>query len=38
MRFTLDGSGLETEDESHWIAPTAVLIGRVRLERDASVW
>ena len=38
MRFTLDGFGVETEDESYWIAPTAVLIGRVRLERDASVW
>jgi carbonic anhydrase/acetyltransferase-like protein (isoleucine patch superfamily) len=22
----------------HWIAPNAVLIGKVRLERDASVW
>jgi len=38
MRFTLDGFGPETGDESYWIAPTAVLIGKVRLERDASVW
>lgn len=38
MRYALDGVGLETEDDSHWIAPTAVTIGKVRLERDASVW
>jgi carbonic anhydrase/acetyltransferase-like protein (isoleucine patch superfamily) len=38
MRFALDGIGVDTEDEEHWIAPTAVLIGEVRLEHDASVW
>jgi carbonic anhydrase/acetyltransferase-like protein (isoleucine patch superfamily) len=38
MRYALDGTGLDTEDEDWWIAPTAVVIGRVRLERDASVW
>lgn len=38
MRFSLDGVAVETEDDEHWIAPTAVLIGKVRLERDASVW
>lgn len=38
MRFSLDGVAVDTEDESHWIAPTAVLIGKVRLEHDASVW
>ena len=38
MRLILDGFGPETGDESYWIAPTAVLIGKVRLERDASVW
>ena len=37
MRFSLDGVAVDTEDESHWIAPTAVLIGKVRLEHDASV-
>jgi carbonic anhydrase/acetyltransferase-like protein (isoleucine patch superfamily) len=26
------------EDGSAWVAPTAVLIGRIRLERNASVW
>lgn len=25
-------------DNAHWIAPDATVIGRVRLERDASVW
>ena len=38
MRYALDGVGLETEDDEHWVAPTAVLIGKVRLEHDASVW
>jgi carbonic anhydrase/acetyltransferase-like protein (isoleucine patch superfamily) len=38
MRFTLDGVAVESEDDEHWVAPTAVLIGRIRLEHDASVW
>ena len=38
MRFTLDGIAVELEDDEHWVAPTAVLIGRVRLEHEASVW
>ena len=38
MRWALDGVGLETADDDWWIAPTAVVIGKVRLERDASVW
>lgn len=38
MRYALDGVGLETESEDWWIAPTAVVIGKVRLETDASVW
>ena len=38
MRFELDGTTPEAEDDDHWIAPTAVLIGNIRLERDASVW
>ena len=37
--YTLDGIAPEFPDEGHyWVAPTAVLIGRVRLQRDASVW
>jgi carbonic anhydrase/acetyltransferase-like protein (isoleucine patch superfamily) len=35
--YALDGSGAALAAES-WVAPTAVLIGRVRLQRDASVW
>ena len=38
MRYRLDGIGLETENDDWWIAPTAVVIGKVRLEADASVW
>ncbi len=38
MRYLLEGTGPETEDGEHWIAPTAVLIGRVWLETEASVW
>jgi carbonic anhydrase/acetyltransferase-like protein (isoleucine patch superfamily) len=38
MRFELDGAVPETADDEHWVAPTAVLVGKVRLERDASVW
>jgi carbonic anhydrase/acetyltransferase-like protein (isoleucine patch superfamily) len=37
--WKLDGIGPEfPEDGSHWVAPSAELIGRVRLKREASVW
>jgi carbonic anhydrase/acetyltransferase-like protein (isoleucine patch superfamily) len=38
MRYALDGLRLETEGEDWWVAPNAVLIGRVKLEAEASVW
>jgi carbonic anhydrase/acetyltransferase-like protein (isoleucine patch superfamily) len=38
MRYSLDGVGPGTGNEDHWIAPTAVLIGDVRLDADASIW
>jgi len=38
MRYTLDGIGMETADDDWWVAPSAVVIGKVRLERNASVW
>jgi carbonic anhydrase/acetyltransferase-like protein (isoleucine patch superfamily) len=39
MIFALDGVQPEFEDRSsNWIAPDAVLIGRVRLGRDAGIW
>ncbi|HEX4295707.1 MAG TPA: gamma carbonic anhydrase family protein [Rhizomicrobium sp.] len=37
--YSIDGVGPELpEDGSYWVAPTAVLIGRVRLKKNASVW
>ena len=37
--YSIDGAGPELpEDGSYWIAPNAVLIGRVRLKRNASIW
>ena len=38
MLYTLDGLGLETETDEWWVAPTAVVVGRVRLEHEAAVW
>jgi carbonic anhydrase/acetyltransferase-like protein (isoleucine patch superfamily) len=38
MNYALDDDGPQTADKQHWIAPTAVLIGKVRLETCASVW
>jgi len=38
MRYRLGDHALETADDAYWIAPTAVVIGRVRLEHAASVW
>lgn len=37
MRYSLDGVDVDAHPES-WIAPTAVVIGNVRIEREASVW
>ena len=37
--YELDGQSPDLPEAGHyWIADTAVLIGRVRLERDVSVW
>ena len=37
--YSLADADLEVEDEAaYWVAPTAVLIGRVVLKRNASVW
>lgn len=38
MHYLLDGEGIETAGEDYWIAPTAAVIGRVRFERNASIW
>jgi carbonic anhydrase/acetyltransferase-like protein (isoleucine patch superfamily) len=37
--FSIDGIKPEfPDDNAYWIAPTAVLIGRVRMKRDSSIW
>jgi carbonic anhydrase/acetyltransferase-like protein (isoleucine patch superfamily) len=37
--YAIEGIAPELPEEGHyWIAPTAVLIGRVRLLKNASVW
>jgi carbonic anhydrase/acetyltransferase-like protein (isoleucine patch superfamily) len=37
--YALADADLEVEDESaFWVAPTAVLIGRVVLKKNASIW
>jgi carbonic anhydrase/acetyltransferase-like protein (isoleucine patch superfamily) len=37
--YEIDGQGPEFPGEgNYWVAETAVLIGRVRLKQDASVW
>jgi carbonic anhydrase/acetyltransferase-like protein (isoleucine patch superfamily) len=39
MIFELDGQRPDLPEEGHyWIAPTATLIGKVRLKIDSSVW
>lgn len=38
-RYTLDGVAVTTPaDGAFWVAPNAVLLGKVKLETDASVW
>lgn len=38
MLYTIDAVGLQTEGDDWWVAPTAVIIGNVKLKRNASVW
>ena len=38
MLYRLGDHSPAFADDSHWVAPNAVLVGKVRLERDASVW
>ena len=38
MKYRLGDIDPETGGSRCWVAPTAVLIGKVRLEADASVW
>ncbi len=36
--FALDGVAPQFPETFHWVAPTAVLIGKVVLEENANVW
>ena len=38
MRYALGDDRISTADDLFWIAPTAVVIGKVSLGRNASVW
>lgn len=38
MLYRLGDHAPTFADDRHWVAPDAVLVGKVRLERDASVW
>ncbi len=38
MKFALGDARLITDGDAYWIAPTAVVIGHVRLARNASIW
>jgi carbonic anhydrase/acetyltransferase-like protein (isoleucine patch superfamily) len=38
MLYRLGHHSPDFASDQHWVAPNAVLVGKVRLERDASVW
>ena len=38
MRYALGDVRVSTDGDAFWIAPSAVVIGNVRLETNASVW
>jgi carbonic anhydrase/acetyltransferase-like protein (isoleucine patch superfamily) len=38
MEYALGDVRISTASDAYWIAPTAVVIGNVRLEHNASVW
>ncbi len=38
MKFALGDARVTTDGDDYWIAPTAVVVGQVRLGRNASVW
>jgi carbonic anhydrase/acetyltransferase-like protein (isoleucine patch superfamily) len=38
MRYALGDARLSTDGDAFWIAPTAVVIGNVKLARNASIW
>ena len=38
MKYALGDSHVETHPDGNWIAPSACVIGKVILKKDASVW
>ena len=38
MRYALGEDRLETDGDDFWIAPTAAVIGKVKLAKKASIW
>lgn len=38
MKYALGDSRVQTDGDDYWIAPNAVVIGNVILEKDASIW
>jgi len=38
MKYALGDVRVQTEGDDYWIAPNAVVIGDVRLKRNASIW
>jgi carbonic anhydrase/acetyltransferase-like protein (isoleucine patch superfamily) len=38
MLYDLPGFEIETQGDDYYVAPQAVVVGRVRLGRDASIW
>ncbi len=38
MKYTLGEHRVQTHGDDYWIAPNASVIGKVTLEKDASVW
>ncbi len=38
MNIDLGDKKIETDGDNFWIAPTAVVIGEVKLAKDASIW
>ncbi len=38
MKYTLGEDKVQTSGDDYWIAPNASVIGKVTLEKDASIW
>ena len=38
MKYALGDDRVKTDGDNYWIAPNAAVLGRVVLEKDASIW